>query len=67
MIKICVFADIHYCDEIPNWPVKRKLVDYAEDLTNKLIDKINNEIKPDIVTYFTFASSAVKFSAALEL
>ena len=35
MLKLCVFADIHYIDEIPNWPVKRKLVEYADRLTEK--------------------------------
>ncbi len=51
MIKLCVFADIHYIDIIPNWPVKRKLVEYADCLTDKLIEKINNEIKPNIVIF----------------
>ena len=51
MIKLCVFADIHYIDIIPNWPVKRKLVEFADCLTDKLIEKINNEIKPNIVIF----------------
>ena len=51
MLKLCVFADIHYIDEIPNWPVKRKLVEYADRLTEKMIDRINNDIKPDVVVY----------------
>lgn len=49
MIKLCIFADIHYIDKIPNLPVKRKLMEYADELTRNLIDKINNEIKPDMV------------------
>ncbi len=51
MLKLCIFADIHYIDKKPNWPVNRKLVEYADILTEKLIDKINNEINPDIVIY----------------
>lgn len=51
MIKLCIFSDIHYIDKIPNWSTKRKLVEYADTLTEKLIDKINNEIKPDIVIH----------------
>ena len=51
MLKLCVFADIHYIDIIPNWSVKRKLVEYADCLTDKLIEKINNEIKPNIVIF----------------
>ena len=51
MIKLCVFADIHYIDIIPNWPVKRKLVEFADCLTDKLIEKINNEIKPNNLIY----------------
>lgn len=47
-LKICVFSDIHYIDEKPEWKVNRKLVEYAEPLTDKIIDKVNNEIKPDI-------------------
>jgi len=50
-VKLCIFADIHYIDKIPNWPNKRKLVEYAECLTDKMIDKINNEINPDIVIH----------------
>ncbi len=48
MIKLCIFSDIHYIDRIPNWPKKRKLVEYAEQATNKMVYEINNEIKPDI-------------------
>ena len=47
-LKICVFSDIHYIDEKPEWKVNRKLVEYAEPLTDKIIDKVNNEIKPDV-------------------
>lgn len=51
MLKLCIFADIHYIDKIPNWTKKRKLVEYAECLTDEMIDKINNEINPDIVIH----------------
>ena len=47
-LKICVFSDIDYVDEKPEWKVNRKLVEYAEPLTDKIIDKVNNEIRPDI-------------------
>lgn len=49
MLKLCIFGDIHYIDKKPKWNVNRKLVEYAEELTIKLVDKINNDIKPDIV------------------
>ena len=47
-LKMCVFSDIHYIDEKPEWKVNRKLVEYAEPLTDKIIDKVNSELKPDI-------------------
>lgn len=49
MLKLCIFGDIHYIAQKPNWSVNRKLVEYADELTIKLVDKINNEINPDIV------------------
>lgn len=49
MLKLCIFGDIHYIDQKPNWSINRKLVEYADELTIKLVDKINNEINPDIV------------------
>ena len=47
-LRICVFSDIHYIDQKPEWKVNRKLVEYAEPLTDKIINKVNNEIKPDV-------------------
>lgn len=47
-LKLCVFSDIHYIDEKPEWKVNRKLVEYAEPLTDKIINKVNTELKPDI-------------------
>ena len=49
MLKLCIFGDIHYIDKKPKWDVDRKLVEYADELTIKLVDKINNDIKPDVV------------------
>lgn len=48
-MKMIVFSDIHYmndrkCEEYDN----RKLTEYSTILVNKIIDKVNNEIKPDV-------------------
>lgn len=47
-LKICIFSDIHYIKNKPNFEVNQKLTEYAEELVDMMIDKINNEIKPDI-------------------
>ena len=50
--KIVIFSDIHYAPEIPvsnGSKIGRKLINYSLPIVNKLVDKINNEIKPDIV------------------
>lgn len=50
--KIVIFSDLHYAPEKPinnGSIIDRKLMEYAEPLLQKLIDKINNEIKPDLV------------------
>lgn len=47
-LKICIFSDIHYMKEKPNWSFNQKLIEYAEELVLKMVDKVNNEIKPDI-------------------
>lgn len=47
-IKMCIFSDVHYIDVKPNWSFNRKLTEYASSLVDKMIDKVNNEIKPDI-------------------
>ena len=50
--KIVFFSDLHYAPEKPvnnGSIIERKLMEYAEPLLQKLIDKINNEIKPDLV------------------
>ncbi len=52
MNKIVIFSDLHYAPERPinnGSIIDRKLMEYAEPLLEKLIDKINNEIKPDLV------------------
>lgn len=49
--RIVIFSDIHYAPERPtrNWNnTERKLTQYAIPLLEKLMDKINNEIRPDI-------------------
>ena len=50
--KIVIFSDLHYAPEKPinnGSIIDRKLMEYAEPLLQKLIDRINNEIKPDLV------------------
>ena len=52
MAKIVIFSDLHYAPEKPIYngsTIDRKLTDYAEPIIDALIDKINNEIKPDVV------------------
>ena len=49
--KLVIFSDLHYAPEKPienGSRIDRKLMHYAEPLLYKLIDKINNEIKPDM-------------------
>lgn len=50
--KIVIFSDLHYAPEKPihnGSIIERKLMEQAEPILQKLIDKINNEIKPDLV------------------
>lgn len=50
--KIVFFSDLHYAPEKPinnGSIIERKLMEYAEPLLQKLIDKINNEIRPDLL------------------
>ena len=47
-LKLCIFSDIHYIDKKPNWTVNQKLTEYSTILLDKIIDKVNNEIKPDV-------------------
>ena len=50
--KLVIFSDIHYAPEKPvnnGSIIDRKLMHYAVPLLEELIEKINNEIKPDIV------------------
>lgn len=49
--KIVLFTDIHYLDKRPekiNFALNRKLTQYAIPILEKLTDKINNNLKPDI-------------------
>ena len=48
-ITFRVFGDLHYLDEIPNWPEKRKLVEYADELLDKLIKNTNSNNELDFV------------------
>lgn len=50
--KVVIFSDLHYAPERPvnnGSIIDRKLTDLALPLLDKLIYKINNEIKPNIV------------------
>jgi len=50
--KIVIFSDLHYAPEVPinnGSKIGRKLIKYSEPLLEKLTNKINNEIKPDLV------------------
>lgn len=49
--KLVIFSDIHYAPERPvnnGSKIDRKLMEYAIPLLEQLIDKINNDIKPDV-------------------
>lgn len=50
--KIIIFSDIHYMDKRPkkiDYNFNRKLTQYSITILEKLIDKINNMHKPDVV------------------
>lgn len=50
--NIVIFSDLHYAPEKPvnnGSIIDRKLTDYALPLLDNLINKVNNEIKPDVV------------------
>lgn len=52
MSRIVIFSDLHYAPEKPvnnGSIIYRKLMEYAEPLLQKLIHKINNELKPNLV------------------
>lgn len=49
--KLVIFSDIHYAPERPvnnGSIIDRKLTEYAIPILEQLIDKINNDIKPDV-------------------
>ena len=49
--KLIVFSDIHYLDKRPDdvdWVLSRKLTQYADNLLDNLIKKINNDYRPDL-------------------
>lgn len=51
-MKLVIFSDIHYAPEPPinnGLTIDRKLTQYSIPIVKKLINKINNSIKPDIV------------------
>lgn len=50
--KIVIFSDLHYAPELPvnnGSKIERKLIQFAEPILAKLINEINNNIKPDLV------------------
>lgn len=48
MTKLVVFSDIHYLDRKYEGHGDRKLTEYSGLLVDKIIEKVNYEIKPDI-------------------
>lgn len=50
-LKLVVFSDLHYLDNNHSEQYNRKLTSLAVPLFEKLKNKINNEIKPDICVY----------------
>ena len=38
-LRLIIFSDLHYTDEEQNWETKRKLVEQAEPILEKLIEK----------------------------
>lgn len=45
-MKLVVFSDVHYMDR--DYHGTRKLTEYCIPVLDELIDRINNEIKPDV-------------------
>ena len=51
-LKMIIFSDIHYLDERPDrldYNYTRKLTQYSLPILDKLMYKINNKLKPDVV------------------
>lgn len=48
-LRLIIFSDLHYTDEEQNFEIKRKLVEQAEPILEKLIEKINNTKELDAV------------------
>lgn len=46
--KMVIFSDLHYAPQTPT-NAGSKLIKFALPILEKIIDKINNEIKPDVV------------------
>lgn len=40
-LRLIIFSDLHYTDEEQNWETKRKLVEQAEPILEKLIEILN--------------------------
>lgn len=52
MEKIVIFSDLHYAPELPinnGSKIERKLIEFAEPVLEKMINEINNVIKPNLV------------------
>ena len=51
-LKLVIFSDLHYAPELPvnnGSKIDRKLIQYSEQILEKLVNKINQNIKPDLV------------------
>lgn len=52
--KIVLFSDLHYAPELPinnGSRIEHKLIQYSEDMLEKITDEINKNIKPDVTLY----------------
>ena len=51
-LKLVIFSDLHYAPELPvnnGSKIDRKLIQYSEQILEKLTSEINENIKPDLV------------------
>ena len=50
-MKLVVFSDIHFLDRKYEGFGNRKLTEFAIPLLDNLINRVNNEIRPDVFLY----------------